>query len=114
MIEIRVEDESGKPVLSKQFEKSEVSIGRAANNDLVIASSTVSSHHSRLFQENGGWMVEDTKSTNGTLLKGVAVTKPTPVRNGDSFEIGGFRVHLGPAGAESQPVDDATIIGAAD
>ena len=113
MIELRVEDEAGSPVRSQCFESSEISIGRAPTNDLVLASAAVSSRHARLFRNDGSWMLEDSKSTNGTVLNGAVIAQPTPVRDGDCFEIGEFRLRLVVAGGAAAAAEgDVTLIGA--
>ena len=113
MIELRVEDEAGSPVRSQCFESSEISIGRAPTNDLVLAGTAVSSRHARLFRNDGSWMLEDSKSTNGTVLNGAAIAQPMPVRHGDCVEIGGFHLRLVVAGEAAAAAEgDVTLIGA--
>jgi DNA-binding NtrC family response regulator len=55
------------------FQKSHVSIGTLAENDLVLADPTVSRRHAVVEETPGGWMLRDLGSTNGTFLKGVRV-----------------------------------------
>jgi hypothetical protein len=45
-------------------------VGRAADNDLIIPDPDVSRHHARLELERDTWRVTDLESTNGTWLNG--------------------------------------------
>lgn len=67
-----------------------VSVGRAANNDLVIGVETISKLHAYFTYENGAWNLTDYRSTNGTRLNGAPVEpgQATPVRDGDRLLIG--------------------------
>lgn len=53
---------------SIEWTKPNLSIGRAAGNDLQIPADNVSSQHGRIFQNAGAWFFEDLHSTNGTIL----------------------------------------------
>src|SRR5262249_19676148 len=108
MIELSVQDKAGQEVTRRKFETDEISIGRAAGNDLVLASPTVSSKHARLRRENGSWVVADQKSTNGTFVNGVAAEGPVRVKDGDVVQLGEFTIRLMAPVAE-----DATLIRAA-
>lgn len=55
------------------FDGSALSIGRAADNDLVLADSRVSRHHARLTGRRGTLVYSDLGSTNGSRVNGVAV-----------------------------------------
>jgi pSer/pThr/pTyr-binding forkhead associated (FHA) protein len=48
----------------------------------------VSQLHARVFQRSGETYVEDLGSTNGTYVNGHRVSAPTPVRRGDSLQVG--------------------------
>jgi hypothetical protein len=67
-----------------------VSVGRSANNDLVIGVETVSKLHAYFTHEGGVWRVTDHRSTNGTQLNGKAVPPetPEPVKDGDRIQVG--------------------------
>ena len=45
-----------------------ITIGRNHDNNLVIDHPAVSGHHARIIPQDGNWIVEDLKSTNGTFL----------------------------------------------
>lgn len=67
-------------------------IGREADNDLVVDEDTVSSYHARLLARDGAWWIEDLKSTNGTLVNDAKVAEPRALRSGDVIQMG--RVQL--------------------
>ena len=48
-------------------------IGRHGSCDIVLSAAEVSRRHARLFVRDGGWIVQDLASTNGTLVNGVRV-----------------------------------------
>src|ERR1700760_2856194 len=68
--------------------KSSVVIGRS-HADITIGEGEVSRRHARLIcTGNGGVQLEDLQSSNGTLLNGVRITKPTSVTVGDRIQVG--------------------------
>jgi pSer/pThr/pTyr-binding forkhead associated (FHA) protein len=68
--------------------ESPVTIGRAPDSTVVLDDDYASSRHARLFPDNGGWLVEDLGSTNGTYLDRQRVNGPTPVPLGVPIRIG--------------------------
>lgn len=47
-----------------------VTIGRSAANDVVIEHGSISSHHCEMVRIPGGFILQDTDSTNGLFLEG--------------------------------------------
>jgi pSer/pThr/pTyr-binding forkhead associated (FHA) protein len=71
----------------------ELTVGRAAGCHLSLPEDTfVSQLHSRVFERDGQIYVEDLGSTNGTYLNGRRLTAPTPMRKGDSLQIGSTKL----------------------
>src|SRR6266513_2114675 len=70
--------------------KDSVSIGRDANNDLVLESSAVSREHAAVAFRDGRWYLEDRGSFNGTYLNGTRLVPgtPLPLRHADRIGIG--------------------------
>ncbi|OJT17037.1 hypothetical protein BO221_47335 [Archangium sp. Cb G35] len=66
----------------------EVSIGRAAENDLVLEDELVSRVHCRLVAVEGGAVVMDEGSSNGTWLNGEPLTHPTFISFHDELVVG--------------------------
>ena len=71
-----------------------VTIGRASDCSLVIDDDFASSHHAKLFQAEGRWIVEDTGSTNGTWIGRTRITGPTVLEAGSPLRIGRTVVEL--------------------
>ncbi|MGR8933075.1 MAG: FHA domain-containing protein [Gammaproteobacteria bacterium] len=67
------------------------SIGRAADNDVVIDNAGVSGHHARIICEGDVFTLEDNNSTNGVFVNGRRVTRQQ-LQYGD--EIGIFKHKL--------------------
>lgn len=65
-----------------------VTIGRASDNTLVLEDDYVSSHHARISQSDGRWIVEDAGSTNGTWVNRNRIVGPTVLEPGYSLRIG--------------------------
>jgi hypothetical protein len=67
-----------------------LSIGRDADNDLVMESTAVSRDHAGLTFTDGRWYLEDRGSFNGTYLNGTRVVPgtPLPLRHADRISIG--------------------------
>ncbi len=54
--------------VSPEPEERVITIGREADNRVVLDYPMVSSHHARIVQRGDGWVIEDLGSTNGTSL----------------------------------------------
>jgi len=57
-----------KELKTLETDKAEITIGRNANSDIHINNLGASKKHARIFQRKGEYILEDLKSTNGTLL----------------------------------------------
>jgi hypothetical protein len=76
------------------------SIGRRLTNTIVLDDNFISGEHTLLTWRDEHWWAEDYRSTNGTLLNGAELTRPTAMRDGDVLTIGGVQLKLArPAGA---------------
>ncbi|MCP4419006.1 MAG: FHA domain-containing protein [Chloroflexi bacterium] len=95
------------------FELSDSSqtIGRSANNGIVINDAEISRRHSQIMPQGSGFLVEDMGSTNGTFVNGIRLTQPVALNHGDTIELGDtVRLRYWAAGMASEiihaPVDD--------
>ncbi|MEU1387408.1 MULTISPECIES: DUF1707 and FHA domain-containing protein [unclassified Nonomuraea] len=73
-------------------------VGRGSACDLVLSDLTVSRVHAELRREgDGGWMLVDLGSLNGTRLNGWRLVGPVRVKSGDEISFGdcGFLVASG-------------------
>ena len=82
----------------------ETSIGRAVDNDIVLADDCVSGRHALVTFRQGCWWLRDLDSRNGTLLNGVAVGGPVVLRNMDAIRLGNTTLvlHIDPDLQSSQ------------
>lgn len=64
-----------------------ITIGRAADNNLVLTHNTVSSHHAKIVFDGRGFTIIDTNSTNKVVVNGNIVAE-TPLYNGDKVGLG--------------------------
>jgi len=62
-------------------------IGRALDNDIVIGDASVSRHHASIEYRNGGFLLRDLGSHNGTWVGGQRVTE-APLGRGDALRLG--------------------------
>ena len=91
-----------------------VSIGRDADNTLVLHDPHVSRHHARITLDDGDYWIEDLKSQNGTLLNGQVAIDRRRLELGDQFAIGSATLtYLGQAPAVS-PSDSNGVSPAAE
>jgi hypothetical protein len=72
---------------------SELLLGRNSRCDVVLPSPTVSRRHALLSFRDGGWILRDLESKNGTLVNGVRVGR-CELRPGDLVEVGGQRLTI--------------------
>ena len=86
------------------LEGASLKIGRSSQNPIQIADATVSKEHAEIFLEGGQWRVRDLGSRNGTRVNGIDVAEPTPVRDGDTLEIGKVVGRIGAEYAEAKTV----------
>lgn len=64
-------------------------IGRAPGAQFVVDAPLVSRIHCRLTaQADGGLLIEDLGSTNGTYVNGARVDGPTPLDAADTLKVG--------------------------
>jgi serine phosphatase RsbU (regulator of sigma subunit) len=88
-------------------------IGRQPDAAVYLESLAVSRQHARVLWEDGGWVVEDVGSSNGTYVNGRRVKGRTPLTERDALQIGPYVLHLQGDNItpvpEPEPVVRATI-----
>lgn len=67
-----------------------LTIGRSEDNQLVLKDPYVSGHHAVIFLKNNDYVIEDLKSTNGTLLNDVKLEKQSYLNIDDEIAIGEY------------------------
>jgi pSer/pThr/pTyr-binding forkhead associated (FHA) protein len=71
---------------------SPLTIGRAADNHVVLADDLASLRHARIDRHDEEWWLTDLDSRNGTRLNDVLITRPVPLADGDVVGIGSVRL----------------------
>ncbi len=65
-----------------------VVVGRSPSSDIVIDEPYVSATHARFTLQGPAIVLEDLKSTNGTLVNGHPIGQPVTLRDGDDVQVG--------------------------
>lgn len=65
-----------------------VVVGRSPSSDIVINEPFVSATHARFTMQGPALVVEDLRSTNGTLVNGRPIVSPVTLKDGDEVQIG--------------------------
>jgi hypothetical protein len=60
-----------------------ITVGRATNNDVILAAATVSKFHASFAQGAAGWTITDQRSANGTWLEAMRLEPGASVPLGD-------------------------------
>jgi pSer/pThr/pTyr-binding forkhead associated (FHA) protein len=105
--------DNGEVLQEYLLEKLETSIGRAPNSDILLSKDKLTSRrHATITYENGGYVLRDERSANGTFINGQQLEEmaPRPLQDGDHIGIGEheliFQAHKAEASAtdiESMP-----------
>ncbi|HEY7162878.1 MAG TPA: adenylate/guanylate cyclase domain-containing protein [Acidobacteriota bacterium] len=75
------------------IEKSDVSIGRASDNDIIINDFGVSRHHCRVSVNDKESYIVDLNSRNGTRVNNILVTRGD-LHDGDEINLGKFLIRF--------------------
>jgi len=70
-----------------KIDKDEITIGRLKSSDIHINNPTVSKQHARIIKNQGNYLIEDLKSTNGIYLNTVRIISRY-LKDGDVINIG--------------------------
>jgi ATP-binding cassette subfamily B protein len=81
---------AGGPARHFPLDRPETSVGRDARNDIALSEPSVSGFHARILRDaDGGYLIVDCGSTNGTTVNGRMVgTQPVPLVEGDMIRLG--------------------------
>jgi len=72
----------------------QTTIGRGPTSTILLPDNFVSSEHTRLWNRNGIWYVQDAGSTNGTYVNNMPARDPLPAKSGDIIQVGFIRFKL--------------------
>jgi pSer/pThr/pTyr-binding forkhead associated (FHA) protein len=93
--------------ISQDLQDEKITIGRLADNDLLIDDGSVSSRHAEIQFEADAYHLHDLGSTNGTFVNGEQVTDAV-LRQGD--EVRFESVFHGEEEAPDQPLPTSTSV----
>lgn len=91
-----------------QLTKDRTTLGRRPYNDVVIDNLAVSGEHAVMQMSGSDMFLEDLNSTNGTYVNGKAI-KRQALNNGDTIEIGKYKIKFIHDGAAAAPEKTAVI-----
>jgi pSer/pThr/pTyr-binding forkhead associated (FHA) protein len=74
-------------IIEIPLDKDVITIGRKADNDIIIDNQAVSGYHARIKKEGQSLFIEDASSLNGTYINGQKISKGE-LHNGDVVLIG--------------------------
>jgi hypothetical protein len=95
---------SGSPGLFHPVDAFPLRIGRAPDNDIIVADPFVSPHHLTIEESDSGWIVTDQGSTNGTFVgRGMSITGPRELGPGSQIQIGRTLLRLYSSSQEVPP-----------
>jgi len=100
---------SGGPASESTILGALTTIGRATGNTIVLDDARVSRHHLVIrVREDGGYVLSDLGSSNGSFVNGRRVLLPERLRHGDEIKVGGstFRFHHPPSAAQQRQLQD--------
>jgi pSer/pThr/pTyr-binding forkhead associated (FHA) protein len=69
-------------------------IGRSSDNVIVLSDHSVSARHAVLTYQEGFWWLQDSASTNGTMLNGAKISSRLPLRAQDVVALGKVQLRL--------------------
>ena len=78
-------------------------IGRAPDNDIVLAEEGVSPYHAQITTDAGGWTLQDFGGPGGTIVNGERVVGATDLKPGDRIAIGSSVLVLQAGSEPSRP-----------
>jgi DNA-binding response OmpR family regulator len=74
----------------KSIDENELIIGRSSDCDIVIEGKLISRRNTAIRKENGGFVIEDLKSKNGTTINGEYLQGVDQLHDGDVIKLGGM------------------------
>jgi hypothetical protein len=81
---------SGADAVTHELAPHATTLGRAPDNDIVLAGDGISRYHARIEPGAASHAVTDLGSKNGTFVNGTAIKAETPLRDGDRLSFAGL------------------------
>ncbi|HUH05322.1 MAG TPA: FHA domain-containing protein [Kofleriaceae bacterium] len=89
--------------------RSRTTVGRRSEADLTVLSASVSRDHAELGASEGGWVVRDLGSRNGTEVDGVRVQGRAPLADGARLRFGEANFIVRTAEVAMPSIDDRSL-----
>lgn len=94
-----------------KVERERTVLGRSRDADIFIPDQWLSRMHAEILLDRGGLVIADLGSKNGTLVNGMRIQGPTPLRKGDQIKLGDHMVTVQWGIADEETEDDIQAIG---
>jgi DNA-binding NtrC family response regulator len=88
----------GNELEEKTYDKEDITVGSAPENDMRLEDETVSRNHCRIYRDGDHYLIKDLESTNGTFVNRVRIK--------EAFLKPDCVIHLGKSELHFQPVDE--------
>ncbi len=72
----------------------QTTIGRGPTSTIMLMDNFISGEHTRIWNRNGMWYVQDAGSTNGTFVNNQPARNALPAKFGDIIQVGFIRFKL--------------------
>ena len=89
-----VEDERGALVSEHELTDGQLNIGRSSENDIILASGSVSRNHGCIYLENGIVYIADMGSSNGVIVDESRIKGECPIDETNRIRLGDYRIIL--------------------
>lgn len=99
----------GDPPRRVPLEKAVTTIGRSSMNDIALPDKSLSRRQIRIFQEGGGYTIEDLGSRNGTFLNGDRILAPRTLKAGDRIGLGIYTINFDHQATTRVEIDQSTV-----
>ena len=79
-------------IITRQFTKPEIILGRDPACDFPLDDVTISARHCKIWFENKQWWAVDLGSTNGSYLNNTSIETAVVLTDGDDLQLG--QIHI--------------------
>jgi pSer/pThr/pTyr-binding forkhead associated (FHA) protein len=93
MFKLVISDDEGKTT-TVPLVRDEITIGRKEGNTIRLTDRNVSRRHAKLQKRNGGYVLQDLGSYNGTVINGTRLSDQRALKMGDQIVIGDYKLNI--------------------
>ena len=84
----------GGPSFEYLVEGDETMLGRSSQSDIVLPDKFTSRRHALISRTDGGYVIEDLGSHNGTRVNGEQIDRAVAIRDGDVVKLSCFVISV--------------------